>query len=358
MFYKCAGVISICSLLLMVGCGSSSQPASSGLAPAASKPRLQGAGSTFDAPLFSKVFDALEKEKGIEVNYQSIGSGGGVKQLTSGTVDFGASDFPLNDEQTRSAEGAGGPVVHVPVTMGAVSVGYNLQIDSVKLDADTLSRIYLGEIKRWNDPRIAALNNGVTLPSTPVVVVHRTEGSGTTFIFTSYLSSVNAEWKSKVGAAGAVQWPAGVGAKGSEGVSGQVTNTPGAIGYFELGVREGKSDQVGAIEKRGGQVRRAERRGRCGGGRRSSGQHAVGFEGGLRQRAGRRQLPDCRIQLDHRVQEPEECSQRSGDHRSPPLHGHLRPAVHREFVHYAPLPKVVQDLDEKVIQMITVPNHQ
>jgi phosphate transport system substrate-binding protein len=196
--------------------------------------RLQGAGSTFDTPLFGKVFEALEKSSGIQVNYQSIGSGGGVSQLTKGVVDFGASDFPLNDEQTKAAEDAGGPVIHVPVTMGAVSVGYNLPVEGLKLDGATLSDIYLGKLTKWNDARIAALNPGVKLPDTAIAVVHRAEGSGTTFMFTSYLSAVNPEWKSKVGAAGSVSWPAGIGAKGSEGVSGQVTNTPGGIGYFEL----------------------------------------------------------------------------------------------------------------------------
>ena len=224
----------VAAALLVSACGGSSQPAPTGGGAATDKVRLQGAGSTFDAPLFSRVFDAFGKQTGTEVNYQSIGSGGGVQQLTNGVVDFGASDFPLNDEQTKAAEAAGGPVVHVPVTMGAVSVGYNLPVGGLKLDGETLSAIYLGTITHWNDPRIAALNRGVTLPSTPIVVVHRSEGSGTTFIFTSYLSAVNAEWKAKVGAAGAVKWPAGVGAKGSEGVSGQVQNTPGGIGYFEL----------------------------------------------------------------------------------------------------------------------------
>ncbi len=207
-----------------------------GTAPAAAggKVRLQGAGSTFDTPLFSKVFDALEKSGGPQVNYQSIGSGGGVQQLTKGVVDFGASDFPLNDEQTKAAQAAGGAVVHIPVTMGAVAIGYNLPVDNLKLDGDTLTAIYLGKITKWNDPKIAALNAGVKLPDTPIAVVHRAEGSGTTFIFTSYLAAVSPEWKSKAGAAGSVKWPAGVGAKGSEGVSGMVTSTPGAIGYFEL----------------------------------------------------------------------------------------------------------------------------
>ena len=198
------------------------------------KVQLTGAGSTFDFPLFGKVFNAFQQKTGVQVNYQSIGSGGGVEQLTKKTVDFGASDFPLNDEQTKAAEAAGGPVVHVPVTMGAVSVGYNLPVDGLKLDGDTLSGIYLGAIKTWNDPKIAAINPGLKLPSTPIAVVHRSDGSGTTFIFTSYLAAVSPEWKSKMGASGAVNWPVGIGAKGSEGVSGQVTNTPGGIGYFEL----------------------------------------------------------------------------------------------------------------------------
>ena len=237
-FIRSAPAFAVClSLLSACGGGSSSTSVpSSGATPAqvGAKVQLQGAGSTFDAPLFSKVFDSYHKSAGVEVNYQPIGSGGGVQQLTKGVVDFGASDFPLNDDQTKAAEAAGGPVVHIPVTMGAVSVGYNLPVDNLKLDGPTLSAIYLGRITQWNDPRLTALNPGVKLPSLPVVVVHRSEGSGTTFLFTAYLSAVNEDWKSKVGAAGSVQWPAGVGAKGSDGVSGQVTSTPGAIGYFEL----------------------------------------------------------------------------------------------------------------------------
>ncbi|HEX3580782.1 MAG TPA: phosphate ABC transporter substrate-binding protein PstS [Thermoanaerobaculia bacterium] len=230
-------------VLLVLGCvalaacqktESTTSTAGTTTAPQSSTVRLQGAGSTFDTPLFGKIFEALEKSSGIQVNYQSIGSGGGVSQLTKGVVDFGASDFPLNDEQTKAAAATGGAVIHVPVTMGAVSIGYNLPIDGIKLDGQTLSDIYLGKLTKWNDPHIAALNPGVKLPDTAIAVVHRAEGSGTTFMFTSYLSAVNPEWKSKVGAAGSVSWPAGIGAKGSEGVSGQVTNTPGAIGYFEL----------------------------------------------------------------------------------------------------------------------------
>jgi phosphate transport system substrate-binding protein len=220
--------------LCAVACGKSGA-SSPGVNPAQSaNTPLQGAGSTFDTPLFSKVFDTLEKQSGIAVNYQSIGSGGGVQQLIKGVVDFGATDFPMDDEQTKSAEAAAGPVVNIPVTMGAVSIGYNLPIDELKLDGTTLSDIYLGTINAWDDAKIAALNPGRQLPATPIAVIHRSEGSGTTFMFSSYLSAVNPDWKSKVGAAGAVKWPAGVGAKGSEGVSAQVLSTPGAIGYFEL----------------------------------------------------------------------------------------------------------------------------
>jgi len=214
--------------------------------------RLQGAGSTFDNPLFTKMFDDYQKKTGAQVNYQSIGSGGGVQQLIKGVVDFGATDFPMNDEQTKNAQAAGGPVIHLPMTMGAVSVGYNLPVDNVKLDGPTLAAIFLGTITKWNDPKIAALNAGVTLPDTPVVVVHRAEGSGTTFIFSAYLAAVSPEWKSKVGAAGSLRWPAGVGAKGSEGVAGQVTTTPGAIGYFEMAYAQQKKIKSALLKNAAG----------------------------------------------------------------------------------------------------------
>jgi phosphate transport system substrate-binding protein len=252
-------IMTICAaagaLVCLVACGggtSSTSSSAAGEPGAGGHVRLQGAGSTFDAPLFSKVLDAFQKESGIEVNYQSIGSGGGVQQLIAGTVDFGATDFPLNAEQTKAAEAAGGAVVHVPVTMGAVAVGYNLPIERLNLDGDILSQIYLGTITTWNDPRIAALNPGVRLPHTPIAVVHRSEGSGTTFIFTSYLSAVSPDWKSKIGAAGAVRWPVGIGGKGSEGVSGQVTSTPGAIGYFELAYAKATHIRTAQLKNRAG----------------------------------------------------------------------------------------------------------
>ncbi|MGI8916671.1 MAG: phosphate ABC transporter substrate-binding protein PstS [Chloroflexota bacterium] len=195
---------------------------------------LTGAGSTFDFPLFSAMFAEYHKlVAGVTVNYQSIGSGGGIQQFTQRTVDFGASDAPLNDSQEKALPSPG---LHVPVTIGAVSVGYNLPgvQSGLKLSGDVLAGIYLEEITTWNDAKITALNPDLKLPATPIAVVHRSDGSGTSFIFTNYLSAVSATWKSKVGTSTSVNWPVGIGGKGSEGVAGQVKHVPGSIGYFEL----------------------------------------------------------------------------------------------------------------------------
>jgi phosphate transport system substrate-binding protein len=194
---------------------------------------LLGAGSSFINPLFSKMFADYNTKTGIQVNYQSIGSGGGILQLTNKTVDFGASDGPLNDEQTTKF---GVPVLHIPQASGAVVVTYNLPGDNnnLSLTPDIIADIFLGKIKTWNDPRITSINKGVTVPGLPILVAHRSDGSGTTNIFTNYLSKVSPEWKTKVGSAGAVNWPAGLGGKGNEGVAGLVKQTPGAIGYVEL----------------------------------------------------------------------------------------------------------------------------
>lgn len=194
---------------------------------------LLGAGSSFVYPFFSKIFDEYTKTTGVNINYQSIGSGGGILQLTNKTVDFGDSDAPLNDEQTKKM---GAAVLHIPMCSGATVVTYNLPGVSaaIKFTGKTLADIYLGSIKQWNDPEIAASNKNVKLPNLPIVVVHRSDGSGTSFIFTDYLTKVDAQWAAKVGKATAVNWPAGLGGKGSEGVSGLVKQTPGAIGYVEL----------------------------------------------------------------------------------------------------------------------------
>lgn len=194
---------------------------------------LLGAGSTFVYPLFSKMFSDYNAKTGIQVNYQSIGSGGGILQLTNKTVDFGASDGPLNDEQTTKI---GAPVLHIPQASGAVVITYNLPGDNnnIALTPAIIADIFLGKIKTWNDPRIISINKGVNIPAFPILVAHRSDGSGTTNIFTNYLSKVSDEWKTKVGSGGAVNWPAGLGGKGNEGVAGLVKQTPGAIGYVEL----------------------------------------------------------------------------------------------------------------------------
>jgi len=194
---------------------------------------ILGAGSTFDNPLFSKMFSEYNKTNGLKVNYQSIGSGGGIQQLTSKTVDFGASDAPLNGKQDSALSS---PVIHIPVTAGAVVLSYNLPEvkDTLNITPDVLSQIFLGEITKWNDPKIAAINKGVKLPATAILVAHRSDGSGTTAIFTSYLDKVSEEWHTKVGKGGSVNWPIGLGGKGNEGVAGSVKQTPGAIGYVEL----------------------------------------------------------------------------------------------------------------------------
>jgi len=196
---------------------------------------INGAGATFPYPIYSKWFDEYAKvDPSVRFNYQSIGSGGGQKQIIARTVDFGASDGPMSDDNLAKAPGK---ILHVPSVAGAVVITYNLPDNpKLKLDSDTLVNIYLGNITKWNDPKIAALNPDVKLPAVDIIVVHRSDGSGTSFIFTDYLSSVNRAWADTVGKGTSVKWPAGigVGAKGNEGVAGQVKQLPGAIGYVEL----------------------------------------------------------------------------------------------------------------------------
>ncbi len=193
---------------------------------------LIGAGATFPYPLYSKMFDAYNKDTGVKVNYQAIGSGGGIRQLTNKTVDFGGSDAIMGDKELKEA---GAPVLHIPTCAGAVVVTYNLAGDpQLKFTPDVIADIFLGKIKKWSDPRISAANGGAKLPDTEITVVHRSDGSGTTAIFSSYLSKVSAEWKDKVGAGPSLNWPAGLGGKGNPGVAGLVKQTPGSFGYVEL----------------------------------------------------------------------------------------------------------------------------
>jgi phosphate transport system substrate-binding protein len=192
-----------------------------------------GAGATFPYPIYSKWFDEYAKvDPSVRFNYQSIGSGGGQKQIMAQTVDFGASDGPMSDDNLAKAPGK---LLHIPTVAGADVVAYNLPGNpALKFDAETIAGIFLGQIKKWNDPKVAALNAGVNLPDQEIVVVHRSDGSGTTYIWTDYLSKISAEWKTKVGTNTSVNWPTGIGGKGNEGVAGQIKQTPGAVGYVEL----------------------------------------------------------------------------------------------------------------------------
>ncbi len=195
---------------------------------------LTGAGATFPNPIYSKWFDAFNKRTGVQINYQSIGSGGGIKQYTEGTVDFGATDGPMSFDQMTAIQGE---VLHVPTVMGAVVLTWNLPSlgdTRLKLDGATIADIFLGRITKWNDGRIAGLNPGIALPNADLIVVHRSDGSGTSYIFTDFLSKVSKDWKTQVGSATSVNWPVGLGGKGNEGVTEQVKQTEGSIGYVEL----------------------------------------------------------------------------------------------------------------------------
>jgi phosphate transport system substrate-binding protein len=222
--------------------------------------KLNGAGATFPAPIYQKWFSEYSAQhNGVQINYQPIGSGGGIRQVLAGTVDFGATDGPMSDDQLKSAPFK---IVHIPTVLGAVVPIYNLPgvSNDLKFAPDVLADIYLGKITKWNDGRIAKDNPGVKLPNTDIVTVHRADGSGTTYIFTDYLSKVSDAWKSGPGKGTAVSWPGGsasLGGKGNEGVSGQVRQTPGAIGYVELIYAEQNKIQFGLVRNAAGQWVRA-----------------------------------------------------------------------------------------------------
>ncbi|WP_293174085.1 phosphate ABC transporter substrate-binding protein PstS [Oceanithermus sp.] len=216
---------------------------------------LNGAGATFPYPLYAKYFSVYHKLTGVRVNYQSIGSGGGIRQLFAQTVHFGASDAPLTDEKIAEFEQKfGTQVIHVPTALGAVVPSYNLPgvTQPLNFSGPVLADIFLGKIKKWNDPALAELNPGVRLPALPITVVHRSDGSGTTYIWTEYLAKVSPEWKERVGAGKSVAWPTGLGGKGNEGVAGLVRQVPGAIGYTELVYAVQNKIPYGAVQNRSG----------------------------------------------------------------------------------------------------------
>src|SRR5439155_17992279 len=198
---------------------------------------INGAGATFPYPIYSKWFDQFHKANGTQINYQSVGSGAGIKQVTEGTVDFGATDGPMNDEQIKAYRAKNGTgILHFPTVLGADVPTYNVPgvSESLNFTPEALAGIFLGRISKWNDAAIASANKGVSLPGNDIVVIHRSDGSGTTYIWTDYLSKINGDWKDKVGKGTSVNWPVGLGGKGNEGVSGLVKQTPNSIGYVEL----------------------------------------------------------------------------------------------------------------------------
>jgi phosphate transport system substrate-binding protein len=199
--------------------------------------KLNGAGATFPYVIYSKWFDVYSKQHGVEFNYQSIGSGGGIKQVIEGTVDFGATDGPMSNDQLNSVkEKQKSEVLHIPTVMGAVVVSYNLPAagKDLRLTPDVLAKIFLGQIRKWNDAAITSINPGKDLPNKSIIVAHRSDGSGTTSIFTDYLTKVSKTWEINIGRGASVNWPVGLGGKGNEGVSGLIKQSEGAIGYVEL----------------------------------------------------------------------------------------------------------------------------
>jgi phosphate transport system substrate-binding protein len=222
---------------------------------------INGAGATFPNPIYSKWFDEFHKNSGAQINYQSVGSGAGIKQVTDGTVDFGASDGPMNDDQLkayRAKNGAG--ILHFPTVLGAAVPTYNIPgvTGALNFTPEALAGIFLGRIARWNDPAIANANKGVNLPANDITVIHRSDGSGTTYIWTDYLSKVSSEWKDKVGKGTSVNWPVGLGAKGNEGVTGMIKQTPNSIGYVELIYAAQNKTPYGSVKNAAGTFVKAD----------------------------------------------------------------------------------------------------
>ncbi len=252
-----ASLLLCASLATACGGGSSSQPASTAAPASESAGQINGAGATFPYPIYSKWFAEYAKANpAVQINYQSIGSGGGIRQLSNQTVFFGATDGPMTDEQLK---GAAGPILHLPTVLGAVVPVYNVPGITADLNfsGPVLADIILGKIAKWNDPALAKLNPGVKLPATDITVVHRSDGSGTTYVFVDYLSKVSETFKSTVGVSTSVMWPVGVGGKGNEGVAGLVSQTPGSIGYVVLIYALQNKIMFGAVQNAAGEFVKA-----------------------------------------------------------------------------------------------------
>ena len=222
---------------------------------------INGAGATFPYPIYSKWFDEFHKTNSAQINYQSVGSGAGIKQVTEGTVDFGATDGPMNDDQIKAYRAKNGTgILHFPTVLGAVVPTYNVPGVNTPLNftPEALAGIFLGRISKWNDPAIANANKGVNLPANDIVVIHRSDGSGTTYIWTDYLSKVSGDWKDKVSKGTSVNWPVGLGGKGNEGVTGLIKQTPSSIGYVELIYAAQNKVPYGAVKNSSGTFVKAD----------------------------------------------------------------------------------------------------
>jgi phosphate transport system substrate-binding protein len=236
-FFGRAVLLGVAAAMLAAACGGTSSTATASPSPVdIGSGNLTGAGATFPKPFYDKAFFAYTaKFPQVTVNYQGVGSGAGISQFQKGTVDFGASDVPMGAADIAKVPGGASALVQVPTTLGVIAVAYNLSgVSKLQLDGPTLANIYLGHIKNWNDPAITALNSGTTLPSSAIQVVHRSDGSGTSYHFTDYLAKVSDEWKNGPGVGKSVKWPAGIGGSQNQGVAQAVTSTTGAIGYVEL----------------------------------------------------------------------------------------------------------------------------
>ncbi|MGZ8377598.1 MAG: phosphate ABC transporter substrate-binding protein PstS [Gemmatirosa sp.] len=245
-------LVYLAAVALLAACGSEQKGDGGSSGGSSGAVDLTGAGATFPYPLYSKWFSEYAAQKSVRINYQSIGSGGGIRQLSEQTVDFGASDAPMTDEEMAKAKG--GPIVHIPTVLGAVVVTYNVPElqQPVRLTGEALADIFLGRITKWNAPQLAALNPGMALPARDILVVRRSDGSGTSYIFTDYLAAVSPAWAAGPGKGKEVRWPVGLGGKGNEGVAGQVKSTPGTIGYVELAYATQNQLPVAAIQNASG----------------------------------------------------------------------------------------------------------
>jgi phosphate transport system substrate-binding protein len=241
-----AGAWPVMAVLVIAGCG--------GCERVPSGARLNGGGSSFIYPLMSKWTSVYARESGVQVNYQSVGSGSGIQQMIVRCFDFGCTDTPLNNEQLRNARARAGHVVHIPLALGAVVPAYNLPSiqEPIRFTGPVLSDIFLGAITQWNDARLQELNPGIPLPVLSIDLVYRSDGSGTTYIWAEYLSKVSPEWQARVGVGTALRWPSGAGQKGNEGVAGQIARTPGALGYLELSYALQNKTQFGLVQNRAG----------------------------------------------------------------------------------------------------------